>query len=204
MRYPNALQGIIDEFESLPGIGPKMAGRIALNLFRYKDKISSLKHALNSIDTLKKCLKCNAICEGNICSVCLDKERENSKLMIVEDYFDEVVIENTDSYKGYYYIIEGLISPINNILPSNLKVEGLGSRIKELEKGLKKNDKIEIVFALNPSLEGDSTMIYIQKELESDERLIFSRFALGVSRGSDLDYVDSDTLKSAYESRSEI
>ncbi|MEI6462633.1 MAG: recombination mediator RecR [bacterium] len=204
MIYPNALQGIIDEFESLPGIGPKMAGRIALNLFRYKDKISSLKHALNSIDTLRKCIKCNAICEGDLCNICSDGQRDSSKLMIVEDYFDEVVIENADSYKGYYYIIEGLISPINNVLPSNLRVDGLTRRISELSKLLDKGKKLEIVFALNPSLEGDSTMIYIQKELESDERLSFSRFALGVPRGSDLDYVDSDTLKSAYESRSEI
>ena len=204
MIYPNALQGIIDEFERLPGIGPKMAGRIALNLFKYKDKINSLKHALNSIDTLSKCKKCNAICTDDICDICEDNKRDATKLMVVEDYFDEVVIENADSFKGYYYIVEGLISPINNILPDNLKVSGLSSRIKELEKNLKKNDKIEIIFALNPSLEGDSTMIYIQKELESDERLTFSRFALGVPRGSDLDYVDSDTLKSAYESRSII
>ncbi|MEI6886812.1 MAG: recombination mediator RecR [bacterium] len=204
MIYPNALQGIIDEFESLPGIGPKMAGRIALNLFRYKDKVSSLKHALNSIDTLKKCIKCNAICEGNLCDICTNDERESNMLMIVEDYFDEVVIENADSYNGYYYIIEGLISPINNILPSNLKVEGLISRVSELTKLLANDKKLEVIFALNPSLEGDSTMIYIQKELESDGKLLFSRFALGVPRGSDLDYVDTDTLKSAYESRSKI
>jgi recombination protein RecR len=121
--------------------------------------------------------------------------------MVVEDYFDSVVIENTGSFKGYYYIIEGLISPLNNIMPENLRIKGLIDRLKEL---ISKSSSLEVIFALNPSLEGESTMLFIEREIGKNSAVSYSRLAMGVPRGSDIDYIDTDTLSQAIESRKQF
>lgn len=200
MTYPKSLQNLITELESLPGIGPKMAGRIALSLFKYPSKIEIIRESLSGITTLKKCIKCNSISDSEICSICADKTREGNMLMVVEDYFDSVVIENTGSFKGYYYIIEGLISPLNNIMPENLRIKGLVDRLKELIS----NSSLEVIFALNPSLEGESTMLFIEREIGKNSQVKFSRLAMGVPRGSDIDYIDTDTLSQAIDSRKQF
>jgi len=200
MTYPKSLQNLITELESLPGIGPKMAGRIALSLFKYPSKIEIIRESLSGITHLKKCIKCNSISDEEVCSVCSDTTRESNKIMVVEDYFDSVVIENTGSFKGYYYIIEGLISPLNNIMPENLRIKGLVDRLKELIS----NSSLEVIFALNPSLEGESTMLFIEREIGKNSQVNFSRLAMGVPRGSDIDYIDTDTLSQAIDSRKQF
>ena len=200
MTYPKSLQNLITELESLPGIGPKMAGRIALSLFKYPSKIEIIRGSLSGITHLKKCIKCNSISDEEVCSVCSDTTRESNKIMVVEDYFDSVVIENTGSFKGYYYIIEGLISPLNNIMPENLRIKGLIDRLKELIS----NSSLEVIFALNPSLEGESTMLFIEREIGKNSAGSYSRLAMGVPRGSDIDYIDTDTLSQAIESRKQF
>jgi len=200
MTYPKSLQNLITELESLPGIGPKMAGRIALSLFKYPSKIEIIRGSLSGITHLKKCIKCNSISDEEVCSVCSDITRESNKIMVVEDYFDSVVIENTGSFKGYYYIIEGLISPLNNIMPENLRIKGLIDRLKELIS----NSSLEVIFALNPSLEGESTMLFIEREIGKNSAVSYSRLAMGVPRGSDIDYIDTDTLSQAIESRKQF
>jgi len=200
MTYPKSLQNLITELESLPGIGPKMAGRIALSLFKYPSKIEIIRGSLSGITHLKKCIKCNSISDEEVCSVCSDTTRESNKIMVVEDYFDSVVIENTGSFKGYYYIIEGLISPLNNIMPENLRIKGLIDRLKELIS----NSSLEVIFALNPSLEGESTMLFIEREIGKNSAVSYSRLAMGVPRGSDIDYIDTDTLSQAIESRKQF
>lgn len=200
MTYPKSLQNLITELESLPGIGPKMAGRIALSLFKYPSKIEIIRGSLSGITHLKKCIKCNSISDEEICNICSDNTRESNKIMVVEDYFDSVVIENTGSFKGYYYIIEGLISPLNNIMPENLRIKGLIDRLKELIS----NSSLEVIFALNPSLEGESTMLFIEREIGKNSAVSYSRLAMGVPRGSDIDYIDTDTLSQAIESRKQF
>ena len=201
MTYPKSLQNLITELESLPGIGPKMAGRIALSLFKYPSQSEIIRESLSGITHLKKCIKCNSISDEEVCSVCSDNTRESNKIMVVEDYFDSVVIENTGSFKGYYYIIEGLISPLNNIMPENLRIKGLIDRLKEL---ISKSSSLEVIFALNPSLEGESTMLFIEREIGKNSAVSYSRLAMGVPRGSDIDYIDTDTLSSAIESRKQF
>jgi recombination protein RecR len=121
--------------------------------------------------------------------------------MVVEDYFDLVVMENTGSFRGFYYIIEGLISPLNNIMPENLRINGLITRLNDM---VSKSPSLEVIFALNPSLEGESTMLFIQKEIGEKLKVKYSRLAMGVPRGSDIDYIDSDTLSQAIDSRKEL
>lgn len=200
MKYPKSLENLINAFESLPGVGPKMAGRIVMNLYKDKGKAKELIGIIRELDNLKSCKVCNQICSEDICDICGDDAREKSQLMIVEDYFDLVAIESSESFKGYYYIIEGLISPLNNIMPENLKIDNLISRVIALRKKLKEGEELELIFALNPSMEGEATMLYIQKELEN-QKVKYTRLAMGVPRGSDIDYVDSETLKSAVETR---
>lgn len=217
MRYPKQLENLIESLRQLPSVGPKMATRMALSLYKNSGDVVGLIDSLSKISTLASCSKCFAIAESDVCSICNDPSRDNNKIMIVEDYLDMVNIENSGEYNGLYNILGGVISPMNNIMPEDLQIGKILNRIDVLwdNSSLDNASQVEIIFALNPSLEGESTSFYLRNEIQryivtkadqgdSTLQIKFSRLAMGVPKGSEMEYVDSETLKYAYQLRGEL
>ncbi|MDI3496455.1 MAG: recombination protein RecR [Patescibacteria group bacterium] len=197
MNYPRALQNLINKLAHLPGVGPKTAERYAFYLLRKNE--NELEELANSITNLKKeekiCHQCLALAESDPCDICADPNRTSDILCIVENIQDLIAIEQTGQYKGKYFVLGGLISMIDKIGPQDLNISALNLKIK--------NDKIkEIIIALNFTLEGETTSLYLQKLFKN--KIKISRLAKGLPAGSDLEYADSNTLKSALQYRSEI
>lgn len=205
VQFPQTLQNLIDSLKELPGVGPRMASRIALYLFKNRQNNFELVNAIEEINNLKFCEKCGVISDTALCDICSDPERE-SKLMVVEEHFDIMSMEEVHDYLGYYFVLGGLISPINSVMPENLRIEQLKTRLREL-MGKK---EVEIIFALNPSFEGETTINYLKSEMleflghEKSSMVKFTRLGIGLPKGSDLDYADSETLKYALKLRGEV
>lgn len=198
--YPFQIRKLINEISKLPGVGPKMAERITLYLIKNYAKIADdLKNAIEGIKDIKICRICFNISEDDICSICKDTTRDKKIICIIESPEDIITIEKTEKFNGLYHILYGLINPINGIMPENLK-------IKELLERLKKDEKvIEIILALNHTVEGDATSLYLYKEIKSIcSNIKITRLAKGLPTGSDIRYADEITLGQAIQERKEI
>ncbi|NCU39794.1 recombination protein RecR [Candidatus Falkowbacteria bacterium] len=197
MHYPRALQNLISKLAHLPGVGPKTAERYAFYLLSKSE--DELKELSDSILNLKKeekiCHQCFAWTESDPCEICADANRSSKQLCIVENIQDLIAIEQTGQYKGKYFVLGGLISMIDKIGPQDLNISALNLKIK-------KDKTDEIIIALNFTLEGETTSLYLQKLFK--DRVKISRLAKGLPAGSDLEYADLNTLKSALQYRSEI
>ncbi len=196
MKYPISIQNLIDQLVSLPSVGPKTAERYAFYLLNKPNVY--LQNLSRAISELKEkviiCTSCGAITETNPCSICTDKNRQTDTLCVVENTQDYLAIEATKQYSGKYFILGGLINTIENIKPEDLRVEQLLKRLKE------ENIK-EIILALNFTLEGETTALYLNKILKDRH---ITRLAKGMPAGSDLEYADATTLASALKNRSEL
>jgi len=197
MRYPKAIQSLIEKLSALPSVGPKTAERYAFYLLRQSDE--TLNNLALAIKELKEkttlCSSCNAIAETNPCPICASQDRINDILCIIENTQDLSTIEATHQFNGKYFVLGGLINTINEVKPENLNIEKLVKRIKA--------DKIkEIILALNFTLEGETTALYLNKLLR--DHLKITRLAKGLPAGSDLEYADEMTLASALKYRNEI
>jgi len=203
MNYPKSFENLIYEFEKLPGIGQKMAVRIGMKLYKNRLNSINLIQSIQNLTNLHTCEFCGAISDDKVCEICADNQRDKSKLMVVEDYLDLLSIESSKEYDGYYFILGGLISPMNGVMPNDLNILGLINRIKYLSE---QSSSLEIVFSLNPNMEGEGTIYFIKQEIDSAKvsNLTFSKLALGVPKGADIDFVDSETLKFALRSRGDI
>ncbi len=204
MNYPRVFENLIHELEKLPGIGQKMAVRIGMKLYKNRFNNLSLVDSVNSLTSLKTCISCGAISDFETCEICSDTSRDFSKLMVVEDYLDLITLEASKEYNGVYYIIGGLISPINGVMPEDLNILGLTKRIDEL---LEIVSSLELIFSLNTNMEGEGTIYYIKHEIEDriqTGKIALSKLALGVPKGADIDFVDSETLRFAFRSRSNV
>ncbi|QQR93575.1 recombination protein RecR [bacterium] len=205
MTLPANLENLSESLASLPGIGRRMASRIAIHLFRDKVVSQNLIHEVLELDKLKFCNKCGIVSDFETCEVCSGERL--AKIMVVEEYFDVVSIEEVGEYEGYYFILGGLLSPLKAIMPENLRIGALISRVAEL---LENSTELEVIFALNPSFEGETTINYLKQELlektSKDRRsmLQFTRLGIGLPKGSDLDYADTETLKYALKLRGEV
>lgn len=205
MILPANLENLSESLASLPGIGRRMASRIAIHLFRDKVVSQNLIHEVLELDKLKFCNKCGIVSDFETCEVCSGERL--AKIMVVEEYFDVVSIEEVGEYEGYYFILGGLLSPLKAIMPENLRIGALISRVAEL---LENSTELEVIFALNPSFEGETTINYLKQELlektSKDRRsmLQFTRLGIGLPKGSDLDYADTETLKYALKLRGEV
>ena len=192
---PNNLKNLIDNFKILPGIGSKTAERLAFSLLDF-DK-NSLTNFANSIldvrDNLVFCKKCGNIAEGELCSICLNENRDFSTIFVVEKAKDIVLFEKVATYKGVYHVLNGVISPLDGIGPNEINISKLLERIE-------KESINEIIFALKPSIEGEATMQYIRKILEN-KNVKVSKLATGVPIGTDIEYIDSLTLELAIDER---
>jgi len=197
MRIPKSVEAVISEFEKLPGIGPKTAERLTYHLLNApKEYASQLAAAV--LDLKEKttiCETCFNITEVNPCEICSSEGRGKSAIMVVEEPLDVLALEKSHAFKGLYHILGGCIAPLQGIGPEHL-------RIKELLNRLKKGGVKEIILATNPSVEGESTAMYLQK-LISPLGIKITRIARGLPVGADLEYADEVTLSRAIEGRME-
>jgi len=197
MRYPKAIQNLIEKLATLPSVGPKTAERYVFHLLRQSDE--SLNKLAEAVKELKSkttlCASCQAITEANPCSICADQNRAKDTLCLVENTQDLLTIEATKQFNGKYFVLGGLINTISDVSPDDLNIAKLIKRIKD--------DKIkEIILALNFTLEGETTSLYLNKLLR--DHIKITRLAKGLPAGSDLEYADETTLASALKYRNEI
>lgn len=189
MEFPSKLlERAVDEMSQLPGIGKRTALRLVLHLLRQpQEKTRSLAEALKQMrEDIKYCTSCHNISDEDICGICSDPRRDESLICVVEDVRDVMAIENTGQFKGLYHVLGGKISPIDGIGPSQLAIPALVDRVKE---GKVK----ELIFALSPTMEGDTTNFYIYRQL-SGLPITTSAIARGISVGDELEYADEVTL----------
>jgi len=199
MKIPKPLKDLIESFERLPGIGPKTAQRLSYYLLHVPQ--TQLDDFADSLSNLKKntvlCSVCKNVSETDPCVICLDINRDKSKILVVEQPLDVLALERTNKYKGVYHVLHGSISPLDNIGPDEIFIEDLVGRINM--------DVIEVIIATNPTMEGDATAMYIAKKLKViNEKLKVSRLGMGIPTGADLEYADETTLTQALEGRREI
>lgn len=196
--YPQSLKDLIDSFQNFPGIGEKSAERMAFSFLEFEQEqtqvlIESLKEAQENIHPCKQCL---SLTDKEVCDICVDPTRDKETLCIVEDPKIVFLFERLGTYKGNYHVINGLISPIDDINPEDIGLEQLLERIK--------TGKIkEIILAFKPSVEGEITALYIKKILE-DLNIEITRLASGVPIGADMEYIDKLTLERALTDRKTI
>ena len=196
--YPNSIKNVIDCLKDLPGIGEKTAERLAFSLINFdKDKLTLFSESICGVrDKITNCQICGNICESDDCPICLDKERNGNLIFVVEKAKDISLFEKINVYKGKYHVLGGLISPLEGIGPEDININKLISRID--------GDKVnEIILALKPSIEGETTMQYIKKLLEN-KNVKVTRIATGIPIGTDIEYIDPMTLEFALEGRKDI
>jgi len=189
MNFTSKLvQESVEAFSSLPGIGKKSALRLVLYLMNQpKDTTSEFTTALlNMRENIKTCSKCHNISDTEICGICTDMRRDQSIVCIVENIRDVMAIEDTGQFRGQYHVLGGVISPIEGVGPADLNIASLEQRIQD---GAIK----EVIMAVSPTIEGDTTIFYISKRLK-DLNVKVSTIARGVSFGGELEYADEITL----------
>jgi len=195
VKVPKSVASLIEAFESLPGIGPKTAARLTYYLLHAPDSLSEkLSEATRDLKTKTKiCSVCQNITETDPCEICDDPARDGSIICIVEDPLDVWAIEKSGSFGGLYHVLHGVIAPLENIGPEELKINELLPRLKD---GKVK----ELILATNPSMEGEATAMYIQR-LTKPLGIKTTRIARGIPIGAELEYADEVTLRRALEGR---
>ena len=198
MAYPKSLNNLINNFKNLPGVGEKTAERMALAMLQFdKSKFDSFATSIMDVkDKIKRCSICHNLCEGDICDICSDKNRDKDIICVVEDVKDVILFEKNGLFNGQYHILNGLISPVDGIDPSDINIDSLINRVKG-------GNIKEIIIAVKPSLEGEATALYITKKLENTN-IIVSKIAHGIPMGADMEYVDAMTLETALFERKKI
>lgn len=196
--YPKCIRNVIDCFKNLPGIGEKTAERLAFSLIGFsKENLTSFSAAITDIrDKITTCEICGNIADSNICNICSDKERNSNIIFVVEKAKDISLFEKINIYNGKYHVLGGLISPLVGIGPDDININKLIDRID-------KESVHEIIMALKPSIEGETTMQYIKKILEN-KNVRVTRIATGIPMGTDIEYIDAMTLEFALEGRKDI
>jgi len=196
---PRSLKNLIEEFSKLPGIGPKSAQRLAMHLLKSPhSKIEPLgKAVLGLKDGVVFCETCWNLGDSDPCSICEDSSRDRSKICVIEEVLDAAAIEKTGEYDGLYHILHGVLSPVDGVGPEELKIADLVKRVRNSDGEIK-----EIVLATNPSLEGEATALYLQKQLNGLD-LKITRIARGLPTGGDIEYSDDLTLSRAMNGRTD-
>ena len=199
MGYPKILEELINYLKKLPGVGEKTAERLALSLVEQrKEDLNNFSQLLKNLpENLHKCIICGHLADDNICKICSSETREKDVICVVEDYKSVFMFERVGSYKGVYHILDGLISPVDGITPDDINITALIERVKSSDK------EKEIIIALKPSIEGETTTLYIKRILEKYNVKV-SRLSYGITMGVEIDYLDSLTLERALKDRKEI
>lgn len=187
--YPSQLlEKAVDEFAKLPGVGRKTALRLVLHLLRQEDEtVEALAGAISKMKReVKHCKVCHNISDTDTCPICADPRRDASVICVVENIQDVMAIENTQQFKGLYHVLGGIISPMDGIGPSDIEIDSLVERVS-------RGDISEVILALSPTMEGDTTNFYIFRKL-AHLNVKLSVIARGVSVGDELEYADEVTL----------
>lgn len=198
MIYPKELEELIEYFKKLPGIGEKSAERLAISLLDFSEDDINLftKCIMDGKKNLHPCRICGNITSGDVCSVCDNDYRNKNLICVVEDFKSIFAFEKSGKYNGTYHVLNGLISPIDDIGPEDINLPSLIARIEKL-------DNPELILALKPTIEGEATTLYIKKILEN-KKVTISRLSYGIPIGADIDYLDNVTLEKALEDRKKI
>lgn len=182
------LENAVNEMAQLPGIGKRTALRLVLHLLRQpKEQSILLANALQKVrEEIKFCKSCHNISDSDICEICANPIRDKTVICVVEDIRDVMAIESTGSFRGNYHVLGGKISPIDGVGPQDLQIESLVEKVKS-------GDVSELIFAMSPTMEGDTTNFYIFKQLQ-DYDIKTSTIARGIAAGNELEYADEVTL----------
>lgn len=195
--FPQSIQDLIDQLSELPDMGPRAASRLVFYLINQEQKdLDDLSSLIKDLKTkIHLCSQCFNITskDNQLCSICQEPKRDKETICLVENVLNIIPLEKTKQYHGFYHVLGGLISPTDGIGPKNLKIKELTARIKNSQPTIK-----EVIFALSPTTEGDTTALYIERLLKEEKIGIkISRLGRGLSTGSDLEYIDENTLTSA-------
>ncbi len=196
MQLPSALlENAVAEFTKLPGIGKKTALRLVLHLLKKDEKeVNLFGETISKMRAnIKFCNRCHNISDGDICSICSNSMRKQNIICVVETIRDVIAVESTQHYNGTYHVLGGIISPLDGVGPEQLNIASLISRIKSEQTE-------EVIFALSPNIQGDTTIYYIQKQLETTTCKM-STIARGIAFGGELEYADELTLAGSLQNR---
>lgn len=192
------LENAIEQLAKLPGTGRKSARRIALYLLKQQD--ASVLRLADALVKLKKsitrCTNCGVISDEDPCAICTSARRDGSQLCIVEESQDVFLIEKTNEFRGKYHVLGGVISPLDNIGPDDVRIKELLQRVNDQNQPIE-----EVILALNPDSEGEATAYYINKILKPYETIKVTRIAYGIPMGSELEFIDEATLSRAFATR---
>lgn len=192
---PDSLYRLIESFKMLPGIGEKTAERLAFSVLSFDDEqITLFSDSIMDVNKkINKCPNCNSLTELDICSICADENRNKNILCVVDDVKNIFLFEKMGMFDGYYHVLDGLISPLDGINPEDIGISKLLDRIRNGEFK-------EIIFAFNPSIEAETTAMYIRRIL-NDVDIKITSLASGVPMGANMEYLDSLTLERALHDR---
>ena len=198
MNYPDSLNELIESFKKLPGIGEKTAERLAFSVMNMdNDTVILFSNSLKNVkNKIKRCTICGNITENNICDICKNEARDNNIMCVVEDAKNVISLEKMGTYNGKYHVLNGLISPMDGKGPDDISIDSLISRVK-------KDDIKEVIIAISPTLEGETTSLYITKLLENT-KVVVSKIAYGIPMGADMEYLDPMTLSMALLNRNKV
>jgi len=189
------LENAVNEFAKLPGIGKKTALRLVLHLLKQEENnVQQFSEVIAKMrNEIKFCQRCYNVPDGDICSICANSMRKQETICVVENIRDVIAIESTQQFNGTYHVLGGIISPLDGVGPDQLNIESLVNRVQ-------KEKTEEIIFALNPNIQGDTTIYYIQKKLQHTNIQI-TTIARGIAFGGELEYADEMTLARSLQNR---
>lgn len=195
MQFSSALlEGAVNEFAKLPGIGRKTALRLVLHLL--KQEAEEVQHFGDVISRMRSeikfCHRCHNVADADICSICANSMRKQDVICVVENIRDVIALESTQQFNGTYHVLGGVISPLDGIGPSQLNIDTLILRVQ-------KEETTEVIFALSPTIQGDTSIYYIQKKLPATARI--TTISRGIAFGGELEYADEMTLARSLQNR---
>lgn len=193
------LQDVVGELSKLPGIGCRTALRLAIHILRMeRESVAEMTESIDRFrNEVKYCTQCNNLSDEDVCPICADDERDHTTICVVEQVADVLSVENTRQYKGLYHVLGGVISPMQGISPSDLKIDLLTERIAR--GGVK-----EVILAISTSVEGETTLFYLMNRLRQFPELKVTSIARGIGFGDELEYVDELTITHALLNRREV
>ena len=192
MNYPKRFEKLIESFQRLPGIGYKSAERMAHHMLDMKEEyLDFFSSSINNIKELKRCAFCNNISDEKYCVICKDESRNRKTVCVIQNIKDLFAIEKSSSYNGLYFVLNKVISPSKGVLPDDLNIDVLLKQIKKFD---------EVILATNPTIEGETTALFIQNMLD-EEDVNISRLAYGLPMGGNLEYTDEVTISKSFENR---
>lgn len=195
MQFSSALlENAVNEFAKLPGIGKKTALRLVLHLLKQENEnVQHFAEVINRMRSeIKFCHRCHNVADADICSICANSMRKHEMICVVENIRDVIALESTQQYNGIYHVLGGVISPLDGVGPSQLNIETLIQRVQ-------KEQTSEVIFALSPTIQGDTTIYYIQKKLPATCKV--TTIARGIAFGGELEYADEMTLARSLQNR---